>query len=177
MWLNAELLTTTSHSATSEDIDSPQEYQDTTNLTSSYYYSDRPECSHSLSTCSLVYYSSLHAWARVLRILAFQTMTENTNAGIRHRAACDRCSAQKLRCPRRSGLEACERCAKGHHPCVYSPFRPKAHSKDRDDSSRRVPMLRDEILSSVEKQVAPAPKRKRTASATGKISKHVMFQY
>jgi hypothetical protein len=41
------------------------------------------------------------------------------------RFACDRCHTQKLRCPRRPGVETCDRCAKARTSCVHSPIRRK----------------------------------------------------
>jgi len=53
---------------------------------------------------------------------------------IRRRTACDRCHSQKLKCPKRSGADICERCLKAKTSCSYSPFRQKKiedqHSKD-----------------------------------------------
>lgn len=47
---------------------------------------------------------------------------------VRKRAACDRCHSQKLRCPRRPGVEVCDRCLKARSSCVYSPFRQKKNA-------------------------------------------------
>ncbi|PQE21665.1 Transcription factor ACEII protein [Rutstroemia sp. NJR-2017a WRK4] len=47
------------------------------------------------------------------------------NPIVRRRAACDRCHSQKLRCHRQSGMEICDRCARAHRDCLYSPFRQK----------------------------------------------------
>ncbi|KAM3073605.1 hypothetical protein ACMFMG_004510 [Clarireedia jacksonii] len=47
------------------------------------------------------------------------------NAIVRRRAACDRCHSQKLRCHRQPSTDICERCAKAHTECLYSPFRQK----------------------------------------------------
>jgi hypothetical protein len=41
------------------------------------------------------------------------------------RFACDRCHKQKLRCPKRPGVETCDRCAKARTSCVHSPIRRK----------------------------------------------------
>jgi len=41
------------------------------------------------------------------------------------RLACDRCHKQKLRCPKRPGVETCDRCAKARTSCVHSPIRRK----------------------------------------------------
>jgi hypothetical protein len=41
------------------------------------------------------------------------------------RLACDRCHTQKLRCPKRPGVEACDRCAKARTSCVHSPIKRK----------------------------------------------------
>jgi hypothetical protein len=45
---------------------------------------------------------------------------------VRRRAACDRCHAQKIKCPtRRQGQDSCDRCLKAKTPCFFSPFRQK----------------------------------------------------
>jgi hypothetical protein len=44
---------------------------------------------------------------------------------VRKRAACDRCHAQKVRCPKRPDQEFCDRCIKAQSDCVFSPFRQK----------------------------------------------------
>ncbi|KAG4433413.1 hypothetical protein IFR05_011099 [Cadophora sp. M221] len=62
---------------------------------------------------------------------------------IRRRAACDRCHSQKIKCPRRDGLEICERCMKARTPCVFSPFRQKKIPEEDAD---------EEVLA-----VAPTP--------------------
>ncbi|KAI1135932.1 hypothetical protein F5Y05DRAFT_405570 [Hypoxylon sp. FL0543] len=42
------------------------------------------------------------------------------------RSSCDRCHAQKLKCPKQPGVAACSRCSKAGTPCVFSPAGPSA---------------------------------------------------
>ena len=68
-------------------------------------------------------------------------MTDPDN--IRRRSACDRCHSQKLRCPRRPGVDVCDRCAKARATCVYSPFRQKTIVKERTEESPVIPDRND----------------------------------
>ncbi|KAI0399858.1 hypothetical protein F4802DRAFT_532235 [Xylaria palmicola] len=40
------------------------------------------------------------------------------------RSSCDRCHAQKLKCPKEPGIAACSRCLKAGSDCVFSPAGP-----------------------------------------------------
>jgi hypothetical protein len=91
--------------------------------------------------------------------------------GVRLRTACDRCHSQKLRCPKPTGAEKCDRCRKARAPCEFSPFRQKKEQNERgvetDKSSLQAQLasLEDRISMATEKSHSIiGAKRKRVGS-------------
>lgn len=86
---------------------------------------------------------------------------------VRLRAACDRCHAHKLRCPKSVVAGACDRCSKARQPCVFSPFRQKkvisrSQGKQGDTVSVNAKLSRlEKQIHIVESNIkSPSPKRR-----------------
>ncbi|KAI1631024.1 hypothetical protein F4809DRAFT_203566 [Biscogniauxia mediterranea] len=59
------------------------------------------------------------------------------------RSSCDRCHAQKLKCPKQSGSAACTRCLKAGAACVFSQARPPGPAAQ--PTPRPAPAYVDEV--------------------------------
>ena len=92
---------------------------------------------------------------------------------VRRRAACDRCHTQKLRCPRRPGVDVCDRCIKARTSCVFSPFRQKKEPDIEQDGMKSTANPQVSVINNVGNEagrnnesatIVHRSKRKRTPS-------------
>ncbi len=92
--------------------------------------------------------------------MELEKSTSNTEAeDVRLRAACDRCHAQKVRCPRKQGEKTCDRCVKSGCVCVFSPFRQKKPMLEIEMEAQKPDEERSDDASRKRKRVMSQPQK------------------